>query len=243
MAQLTALLAQNEQLHERVSRAAARTTSLNERFLRHVATDLHDGPGQCLALASMRIESLSEVCGGCEYSAGRERSVAEDFTTVHLALQSALADLRAILRGLQLPEIEHLSLAETLRRAIVDHERKTGLEVPLTVHEVPDEAPLPVRITLFRLLQESLANGFRHGGGRNQRVSVSGSAGQLQIEVADDGSGFDPSVPNTGGHFGLDCMRERVQLLGGIFEVKSAPNQGTVIRASLPLLDLREADA
>ena len=134
LAQLTALLAQNEQLHERVSRAAARTTALNERFLRHVATDLHDGPGQCLALASMRIESLSEVCGGCEYSAGRERSVAEDFSTVHLALQSALADLRAILRGLQLPEIEHLSVTETLRRAILDHERKTGREVPLTVH-------------------------------------------------------------------------------------------------------------
>lgn len=240
VAQLTALLAQNEQLHERVSRAAARTTSLNERFLRHVATDLHDGPGQCLALASMRIESLSEVCGGCEYSAGRERSVAEDFTTVHLALQSALADLRAILRGLQLPEIEQLSVTETLRRAILDHERKTGQEVPLTVRDVPDEAPLPVRITLYRLLQESLANGFRHGGGRNQRVSVSGSAGELQIEVADDGSGFDPSVPNTGGHFGLDGMRERVQLLGGNFEVKSAPNQGTVIRASLPLLELKE---
>jgi signal transduction histidine kinase len=243
LAQLTALLAQNEQLHERVSRAAARTTALNERFLRHVATDLHDGPGQCLALASMRIESLAEVCGGCEHSAGRERSVAEDFSTVHVALQSALADLRAILRGLQLPEIEQLSVTETLRRAIDDHERKTGLEVALAVHGIPDAAPLPVRITLFRLLQESLANGFRHGGGRNQRVSASSSSGHLQIEVADDGSGFDPSVPNTGGHFGLDGMRERVQLLGGSFEVKSAPNQGTVIRASLPLLELADADA
>ena len=241
--QLTALLTQNEQLHERVSRAAARTTALNERFLRHVATDLHDGPGQCLALASMRIESLSEFCGNCEHSAGRERSVAEDFSTVHLALQSALADLRAILRGLQLPEIEQLSVTETLQRAIVDHERKTGLEVALTLHELPGTAPLPVRITLYRLLQESLANGFRHGGGRNQRVSASGSAGQLQVEVADDGRGFDPASPNTGGHFGLDGMRERVQLLGGDFEVTSAPNRGTVIRASLPLVQLMETDA
>lgn len=240
VAQLTALLAQNEQLHERVSRAAARTTSLNERFLRHVATDLHDGPGQCLALASMRIESLSEVCGGCEHSAGRDRSVAEDFSTVHTALQSALADLRAILRGLQLPEIEPLSVAETLQRAIDDHERKTGHEVPLTVRDLPNDAPLPVKITLFRLLQESLANGFRHGGGRNQRVSAGSSAGQIQIEVADDGCGFDPAVPNTGGHFGLDGMRERVQLLGGSFEVNSSPNQGTVIRASLPLLEVKE---
>ena len=235
--QLTALLAQNEQLHERVSRAAARTTALNERFLRHVATDLHDGPGQCLALASMRIESLSEACGGCENSLGRERSVAEDFNTIHLALQSALGDLRAILRGLQLPEIEQLSVRETIQRALDDHERKTGQEVPLECQDIPDTAPLPVRIALFRLLQESLANGFRHGGGRNQRVAVKGLAEQLRIEVADDGRGFDPSVPNTGGHFGLDGMRERVQLLGGNFEVRSAPNQGTHIRASLPLLE------
>ena len=71
-------------------------------------------------------------------------------------------------------------------------------------------------------MQESLAKGFRHGGSRNQRVSVSSSAGQLQIEIADDGSGFDPGMPNTGGHFGMDGMRERVPLLGGNVEVQSA---------------------
>jgi len=241
--QLTALLAQNEQLHERVRLAAARTTALNERFLRHVATDLHDGPGQCLALASMRIESLSEVCGGCEHSAGRDRSVAEDFSTVQVALQSGLADLRAILRGLQLPEIEQLSLADALRRAIDDHERKTGLRVPLELEDIPEQAPLPVKIALYRLLQESLANGFRHGGGRNQRVLVIRAAEQLQIEVSDDGRGFDPGAPNTDGHFGLDGMRERVQLLGGSFELTSAPDRGTTIRASLPLLEQRETHA
>jgi len=93
----------------------------------------------------------------------------------------------------------------------------------------------------FRLLQKSLANGFRHGGGRNQRVTASGCTGQLQIEVADDGGGFDPGMPNTGGHFGMDGMRERVQLLGGNFEVKSAPNQGTLIRASPLLLEVEAA--
>jgi len=240
VAQLTSLLAQNAQLHERVSLAAARTTALNERFLRHVATDLHDGPGQCLALASMRIEALAEVCGQCDHSVGPERSVAEDFSTVQVALQSGLADLRAILRGLQLPEIEQLPLADTLRRAIDEHERKTGQRVPLETRSLPEQVPLPVKIALFRVLQESLANGFRHGGGRNQRISVAGSAEHLQIEVADEGSGFDPATAHTSGHFGLDGMRERVQLLGGSFELVSAPNQGTIIRASLPLQELRE---
>jgi signal transduction histidine kinase len=240
--QLTELLGQNELLHERVSRAAARTTALNERLLRNVATDLHDGPGQCLALASMRIEALSEVCGRCDHTAGKERSVADDFSTIHTALQSGLTDLRSILRGLQLPEIEQLSLPDTLMRVLDDHERKTGVHVPMVTTDIPEQAPLPVRIAIYRLLQESLANGFRHGGGRNQRVSVTGTRDQLLIEVADDGKGFDPQANSETGHYGLDGMRERVQLLGGNFEVQSANNRGTVIRASLPLTPLREID-
>ena len=222
-------------MHDRVSRAGARTTALNERFLRHVATDLHDGPGQGLALASMRIESLAEVCSACANAAGHNSSIAKDFHTIHVALQSALTDMRAILRGLQMPEIEQLSIAETVRRAVRDHEHKTGLAVQLSIGNVPDEAPLPARITLFRLLQESLANGFRHGGGNNQRVTLNTADAQLIVEVCDDGKGFDPKASISGGHLGLEGMRERVELLGGRFDVQSAPDRGTVVRASLPL--------
>lgn len=233
--QLTTLLAQNEQLHDRVSRAGARTTALNERFLRHVATDLHDGPGQGLALASMRIESLAEVCSACANERGHDSSIAQEFHTIHGALQSALTDMRAILRGLRLPEIEQLSVADTARRAVRDHERKTGVKVPLHIGEIPAEAPLPVRIALFRLLQESLANGYRHGGAASQQVMIEVLDGELVVEVTDEGHGFDPKVSIVGGHLGLQGMRERVELLGGRFDVQSAPERGTIVRASLRL--------
>jgi signal transduction histidine kinase len=233
--QLTSLLKQNEQLHDRVSRAGARTTALNERFLRHVAADLHDGPGQGLALASMRIESLAEVCSACAHASGHDSRIAEDFHTIHVALQSALNDMRAVLRGLHLPEIDQLSLADTARRAVSDHERKTGLTVPLAIGQVPQRAPLSVRIAVFRLLQESLANGFRHGGASRQRVSLDVADSQLVVEVSDEGKGFDPTASIAGEHLGLQGMRERVELLGGRFDVASAPDHGTVVRASLPL--------
>jgi signal transduction histidine kinase len=142
---------------------------------------------------------------------------------------------------LHLPEIEQLSVDETVRRATRDHERKTGLPVPLSLENLPAEAPLPVRITLYRLLQESLSNGFRHGGG-TQRVSVKVHDGNLAVEVADDGKGFDPNASITSGHLGLEGMRERVELLGGTFNVQSAPNQGAVVRASLPLEQPERAD-
>ncbi len=233
VAQLTAALAQNEQLHDRVRRAAARTTALNERFLHRIAADLHDGPGQDLALALLRMESLAETCSACAVSEGRP--VGEEFRTVHSALQSALADLRAVSGGLRLPELDRLSLADTARRAARDYERKAGLHVALELDDVPDDGPLPVKFTLYRLLQESLANGRRHGGGEDQRVTLRRHDGQLLVEVADGGRGFDARTAVTDGHLGIAGMRQRVEILGGTFSVESAPGEGTRIRASLPL--------
>lgn len=235
VAQLTALLAQIEQLHERVRRAAARTTALNERFLHRIAADLHDGPVQDLALALMRIDTLSDFCTRCPSRLAGKRSVGDEFGVMHTALQSALGEVRAISAGLRLPEIERMSIAETTRRAVRHYERRTGLAVTLNVGEVPSDAPLPVKITLYRLLQESLANGFRHGGGAEQRVTVTSEDSQVVVEVADRGKGFDPRSAASDGHLGLAGMRERVEILGGTFSIESTLGQGAVIRASLPL--------
>jgi signal transduction histidine kinase len=64
----------------------------------------------------------------------------------------------------------------------------------------------------------------------------------VSVEVADDGKGFDPNALKPDGHFGLDWMRERVELLGGSFEVRSAIGRGTVVRVSLPLWQLERID-
>jgi len=232
---LSDLLSQNAQLHDRISRAAARTTALNERFLRRIAADLHDGPGQDMGLALMRLESMSDICGNCPKLDGRVPTLAEDFRSIQSALKSALDDLRSISSGLQLPEIERLQTGEIAARAVRDYERKTGAKVRLAATSDLPEASLPVKITLYRLLQESLANGFRHGRGADQRVEVSSADGQLAVSVRDGGPGFDPPKAASEGHLGLAGMRERVELLGGSFQLQSAPGRGTVIRASLPM--------
>lgn len=235
VSELTILLAQNEHLHERVARAAERTTALNERFLHRIAADLHDGPGQGLSLALMRMQTLAEGCSACRSSIGGERTVAEEFGVLQQGLQSSLEDMRSIAKGLHLPDIDELSLADIARRAVRDYERTSGVAVELTIKDVPDAAPLPVKITLFRLLQESLANGFRHGGAVNQRVLLCILDNELQVEVRDGGKGFDPQVAQSEGHLGLEGMRERVEILGGTFVVWSAAGQGTLVRAALPL--------
>jgi signal transduction histidine kinase len=233
--QLSELLDQNRELNRRLRLAAARTTALNERFLHRISADLHDGPGQDLSLALLRIEALTETCEQCPIPVTDGRAVADDFRTVRVALDSAMDELRNISAGLRLPELSSLSPEEVVRRAVRDYRRKYGRDVDVTINDVSDAAPMPAKITLYRLVQEALANGYRHADGAGQSVLLEGGDGSLHIEVADSGGGFDPhSVPQDG-HLGLAGMRERVQVLGGTFRVDTAPEQGTRVTATLRL--------
>ncbi|WP_420642142.1 sensor histidine kinase [Candidatus Leptofilum sp.] len=228
--QLNELLQQNEELNGRVRRAAARTTALNEKNLRRISADLHDGPAQDLALALLRIESLSEAFED------ENPQVSQDFRTIQLATESAMEELRTISAGLRLPEIAPISLTETIRRAVHDFEKKTRCNVTLTIGTLPEQAPLPVKITTYRVLKESLANSFRHANGEGLAVYVYHTEDiELTIEVSDNGPGFDVTRTAVYNRLGLVGMRERVELLGGQFELHSAIGRGTTIRTRLPL--------
>jgi len=154
---------------------------------------------------------------------------------VYTAIESAMSELRTISAGLRLPAIEPISLTETIQRAVHDYEQKSGSAVTLTLGRLPEDAPLPVKITLFRLIHEALANGYRHAAGKAQTVHGYVSDEVLSVEITDAGPGFDPQTAKTDGRLGLVGMRERVELLGGRFEVLSTPGYGTAVRASLAL--------
>lgn len=234
--QLTDLNTQNELLHDRVRRAAASTTALNETYLRRISADLHDGPGQDLGFALMRFETVTEAFSACPGGDAGSAFAAETLRPIQSAIASALADLRVICTDLQLPEIDQLTLGEIAARAVRDFESKTGVNVAIQAGDLGSTASLPVKIALYRLLQESLANGFRHAAGAGQRVELRLEASRLEVVIGDNGPGFDPQAAIHEGHLGLVGMRERVEVLGGTFGVLSRPTQGTVIRVSLPLL-------
>jgi signal transduction histidine kinase len=97
---------------------------------------------------------------------------------------------------------------------------------------------MALKSAAYRLVQESLNNGHQHGEPREQSVVYGVSGGMLQIDIKDDGKGFDPACERARGprrQLGLAGLQERVEILGGWFEVQSAPGQGTRVRALLPL--------
>ncbi|MCA9920804.1 MAG: sensor histidine kinase [Anaerolineales bacterium] len=225
------LLAQNKKLNERVRRAASRTTALNEQYLRRISADLHDGPAQDLALALLRMDAVSETVSR------QTPEVARDFKIVQTAVSSAMKEVRSVSAGLRLPEITPLTISETVRRAVHDYEKKTGQEVVVALAALPEQASLPVKITLFRLIQETLSNGYRHAPGSQQTVHIFAEASTLTIEISDNGPGFDPNMDTKEENLGLVGMRERVELLSGQFDIKSRPGFGTSVQAQFPLDD------
>ena len=228
VSRLSDLLAQNRTLRDRMQAAAGRTTALNERYLHRISADLHDGPAQNVSLALLRLEDL-------DHKAGSQPKDAGDLNTVRSSLDSALSDLRSIARGLRIPEIQDLSPTDTARRVLKDFELATGRQVEFQHGEVPAAAPLPLKITIYRVLQEALANGFRHANGASQMVTMTSSGNDLFLEVVDDGAGFDPQAVSGDGALGLIGMRERVEMLGGRFEVANRTPSGTRILVCLPL--------
>jgi signal transduction histidine kinase len=218
-------------MRERLQDAGAHLTAMNEQALRRTAADLHDGPAQELAFALLRFDDVKQACQGC----GQGNSVNE-LDLVHGALHDSLDELRTIAGSLGVPGIDKLTLSATLRKAVREAERKSISSISSEIDDDLGDAPLAVKITVYRLVQEALTNARRHAPGEPARVSVRRDGDNLMIEVADSGPGFDP-LAAAADRLGIAFMRERVRLVGGVFEVDSAPGRGTVIRARISLTE------
>ncbi len=243
VAQLTAILAQNEELHDRVRRAATRTVALNERFLRRISAELHDGPAQELGLALLRLDSVI-----ADYETGSPDGVDssqanEVLNTVQSSLQRALQEVRSLSAGLRLPELQNLNIEESISRLVRIHEKRTDAKIFVKLDHLPDRVPLPIKINLYRLVQEALSNAFRHGGGIEQKIKVKYEDNSLHVEVSDRGPGFDlAKAVDSEEHLGLAGMRERAESLGGLFTIETRPGHGTRVIAHLPLSPAEDSD-
>jgi signal transduction histidine kinase len=225
--ELQTLLDQNEQLRERSRQAAERNTTLSEAQLRRISSDLHDGPGQMIALASLRLDEVEQATSG-----GKGEQATAD---VKSALNDALRDMRSIAAGLRLPELRSMSTADVVRRAVDDHQRRTSVPVTVEIGKLPAEASLSTKIALFRAAQELLSNATRHGQGKDVSVALDGDTREVRLIVTDSGPGFEPARVGAEGHLGLAGIREQSQLLGGGFDVAARPEGGVSVTVRWPL--------
>ncbi len=238
---LSELLAQNSELHERVQRAAANSAEVNERFLRRISAELHDGPVQELGAALLRMDRViaQSQSGPVKDS---EKIYNDQLLAIQASLQNAIQEVRSLATGLGLPQLERMNVEEVLRKVVNSHERRTSSRVDLSVKNLPEKTDLPLKITIYRIVQEALNNAFHHAGGVGQSVNAKCEAGSIEIEVVDKGPGFDVSKSlDWEDHLGLTGMRERVESLGGALRIESKINSGSRVIVNLPLKQVTAA--
>lgn len=218
LGELRDLSARNHELRLRVQAAAGRAAAQADRTMRGIGADLHDGPAQHLAYAALRLDSLRDRLAG--------RPEEEELGSVASAVGEAMREVRALSRGLQLPEIADRPLAAIVETAAQAHEVRTGHHVAVEA-DCAAEPPLgPAgRVCVFRFVQEGLGNASRHGGGAGLSVRLSCGRGELRLSVRDCGPGLPEPLPQGG--MGLAGLRDRVESLGGTFVARTHPKGGT----------------
>ncbi len=208
----------------------SRLTVVEEQERRSIATDLHDDLSQLLAAANLKLRSLPKLIGSPEYAATL-REVAE---LVHQAEQSS----RSLSFQISPPQLVTLGLVPALEALALELHKVHKLTVTVTSDGNSVDIPAATRSVLYRATRELLINVAKHAKVGAADVDVRADNGLLIIAVTDSGVGFDKRLMEQyvhGAGFGLVSMRERLRLVGGQFDVDTAPGDGTVATLAVPL--------
>jgi len=213
----------NRQLTEYAARVEDMTIAAERE---RMARELHDTLSQGLAGLILQLEAADAHLAANHPERARgilEQSMEKARGTLREA-RLAIDDLRQPTGG---------DLAEAIEQEAERFTRATSLECEPSI-ELKAEVPETVSETAIRVISEGLTNIARHARARNVTLRLSEVGGEMEIEIRDDGVGFDPKAVQAG-HYGLLGMRERVRLAGGRLEVQSEVGKGTCILIQLPL--------
>jgi PAS domain S-box-containing protein len=214
------------------TRIMRRTNAAIESERNRIARDLHDGPVQGVSAASLSLEAVLLMLRAGELTEG-----VEILTKVRKELAEEADNLRRLMSGLRPPLLEERGLVPALRETLDKFGRDNGITTDFSAQNVTD-VPQDLETLAYRVVQEALSNANKHARAIRITVTVEALAGQLRIEVADDGVGFDSAKAREYllmGRVGLASMKERVELANGTFMVHSNPGRGTTVLATLPL--------
>lgn len=203
----------------------------NERL--RISRQMHDGPAQSLTNLVLQAEICERYF---DMEPARARS---EMGSLKSKVNSTLQTTRQFIFDLRPMILDDLGLEPTLRRYLAAYTEKHKLEVNLAVSGVKGRLPESVEVAVFRIVQEALANVAAHANASMVQVGIELDEGELNIAVEDNGSGFDVEQKLAAGEggkaLGIANMRQRVEMLGGHFQMESGMNRGTKVEANIPM--------
>jgi signal transduction histidine kinase len=144
-------------------------------------------------------------------------------------------DIHALSNLLHSAKLEYLGLGATAASFCKELSRLQNVEINFHCEGIPKELPKNIALCLYRVLQEALQNVTKYSGSRLCEVTLRRESSELQLTVRDWGVGFDPAAAMKGPGLGLLSMKERLKLFDGELFIESQPQQGTTVRARVPL--------
>jgi signal transduction histidine kinase len=214
-----------DELREAQAELAARhrdagTSTERERLAR----EIHDTIAQSLTGVVMLAQQTRGALAAGDLTTTRER-----LDVIEAAAREALTEARTLVAATASTGPAGTDVAAALHRLGERFERESGIGI--TVDAVDVDLPRDLQVVLVRCTQEALANVRKHSASTSARVTLTATDGTAVLVVSDDGTGFDTAVASTG--FGLDGLRERLELSGGRLDV-SSDRDGTVVTAQVP---------
>lgn len=213
------------------TRLLHRTNTAIEAERNRIARDLHDGPVQGVTGATLSLEAARLMI-----ESGNPDGAAKLLKQIQEELAAEADSLRRVLSDLRPPVLEERGLVPAIRDLCKRFEKERQMQVWVSVGPYM-EVPLDVETVAYRVIQEALTNVAKHAEANHVDVRVETRGASLNIEVTDDGRGFDPERARDFlrlDKVGLASMRERTEIGGGTLVVRSRPGAGTTVSATLP---------
>jgi signal transduction histidine kinase len=223
------------QVRERTASLAELATHLQqvrEQERGHLARELHDELGALLTAAKLDVARLKSRLGT------PAPEVDERLRHLTETLNSGIALKRRIIEDLRPSSLSNLGLTASLEILAREFSERSGLEVTSSLEQV--ELDEDRQLTVYRLVQESLTNIAKYAQAAQVEISVRNYGGHVEVDVKDDGKGFDAAALRPSTH-GLAGMRHRVEAAGGRLTITAQPGKGTRIAAALPRQGLAAA--
>jgi PAS domain S-box-containing protein len=213
------------------TRLLQRINSAIEAERNRISRDIHDGPVQGMAAATLSVQAARMMV-----ESGRIDGAVEMLRQIAEEMEDETGNLRRLMSALRPPVLDERGLIPAVHELCGRFERDSGIAVTVeakAVRHIPNE----VETLAYRVVQEALTNVGKHAGASAASVRIEAGGGILRVEISDDGKGFEPGQAREflrRGKVGLASMRERAELAGGTLIITSSIGQGTTVMASLP---------
>lgn len=192
-----------------------------------LSRQMHDGPAQALSNFILQAEIAMRLL---DVDPAQAR---DELNNLKAAAMSTFQKVRNFIFELRPMMLDDLGLIPTIRRYADTFKEQSGLDVNVNVSGTERRLEPYLEVMVFRALQELLGNAARHGRATMVKVHVDVGDDQVRVSVDDNGKGFDSDVASGSG-LGLKLIRERVEMMGGTFELDSVPGKGTRVAFSVP---------